>query len=452
MAKEGARTFSSACEKKTKANARTGTSALLDFASRDEISAQQLKKLRELFRAILPANSFYAKKFSGIRTEFTSLEGFSETIPFTTKQELVADQVGNPPFGTNLTFSLENYTRFHQTSGTTGAPLRWLDTPSSWQGMVENWAEIFRAAGVGAGDKIYFAFSFGPFLGFWLAFDAGQKIGALCVPGGGLSSEARLKAILENEITVLCCTPTYALRLAEVAAKEKIDLGKSRVEKIIVAGEPGGSIPATRERLEKLWPGAKVSDHHGMTEVGPITYECPRQPLILHVIEFAYIAEIVNPQTGKKISADETGELVLTTLGRTGSPLLRYRTGDLVQVVKDSPCVCGSYELALHGGILGRTDDMFVVRGVNIHPSAIEDVLRRFDELAEFQASVTTQNCMTELSLRIEAKSDCKDPTNLATRIAKELQTTFSLRVPVQIVSQGTLPRFEMKAKRWIRE
>ncbi|MEO7299966.1 MAG: thiamine phosphate synthase, partial [Verrucomicrobiota bacterium] len=138
-------------------------------------------------------------------------------IPFTTKQELVADQQKIPPFGSNLTFPLENYTRFHQTSGTTGTPLRWLDTPESWNWMVENWVEVFRAAGVEATDKIYFAFSFGPFIGFWLAFDAGQKIGTLCVPGGGLSSESRLKAILENEITVLCCTPTYALRLAEVA-------------------------------------------------------------------------------------------------------------------------------------------------------------------------------------------------------------------------------------------
>lgn len=271
MAKEGARTVSSASLEETKANTRTRPSALLDFPTRAEISAQQLKKLRELFRAILPANSFYAKKLSGIKTGFARLEEFSEKIPFTTKAELVADQENNPPFGTNLTFSLENYTRFHQTSGTTGTPLRWLDTPSSWQRMVENWAEIFRAAGVSAKDKIYFAFSFGPFLGFWLGFDAAQKIGALCIPGGGLSSEARLKAILENEVTVLCCTPTYALRLAEVVAKDKIDSGKSRVRKIIVAGEPGGSVPATRERLEKLWPGAKVFDHHGMTETGPVT-------------------------------------------------------------------------------------------------------------------------------------------------------------------------------------
>jgi phenylacetate-CoA ligase len=421
-----------------------------DFASREEIAAQQLAKLRELFGSILPANHFYAEKLSGIKTEFTDLKEFSETVPFTTKPELVADQEKNSPFGTNLTFPLERYTRFHQTSGTTGTPLRWLDTPESWNWMVESWEKIFHAASVNAGDKIYFAFSFGPFIGFWLAFDAAQRIGALCVPGGGLSSESRLKAILENQITVLCCTPTYALRLAEVATRDKIDLRKSCVKNIVVAGEPGGSIPATRQRLENFWPGAKVFDHHGMTEVGPVTYECPAQPGMLHVIESAYLAEIINPQSGKKIPADEIGELVLTTLGRTGSPLLRYRTGDLVCAVENSPCACGTFDLTLRGGILGRADDMIIVRGVNIYPSAIEDVLRRFEEIAEYQAVAKTESSLVELLIRIEPKHGFADSENLARRVGQQLQMTFNLRVPVEMVAPGTLPRFEMKAKRWV--
>jgi phenylacetate-CoA ligase len=422
------------------------------FASRNEIAAHQLAKLRELCAAILPANRFYAQKFAGLKFVFDSLEAFSGTIPFTTKQELVSDQEKNSPFGTNLTFPLERYTRFHQTSGTTGAPLRWLDTPESWSWMVESWTEIFHAAGVGANDKIYFAFSFGPFIGFWLAFDAGQKTGALCVPGGGLSSESRLKAILENQITVLCCTPTYALRLAEVASRDKVDLQNSHVRKIIVAGEPGGSVPATRERLKQFWPNAKIFDHHGMTEVGPVTYECPKQPGILHVIESAYLAEIIDPQSGKKVCDGKTGELVLTTLGRIGSPLLRYRTGDLVCAIENFPCACGRFELALRGGILGRADDMIIVRGVNIYPSAIENVLRRFDEIAEYQAIAKTQSSLMELSIRIEAKHGFTDSENLARRVGQQLQMTFNLRVPVEIVASGTLPRFEMKAKRWIRE
>ena len=195
----------------------------------------------------------------------------------------------DPPFGTNLTYPLTCYTRFHQTSGTTGQPLRWLDTPASWEAMVENWMDVFRAATIGAADRVYFAFSFGPFIGFWMAFESAERLGCLCLPGGGLSSVARIRAILENAATALCCTPTYAIRLGEVAAEEGIDLAESNVRRIIVAGEPGGSIPATRRHIEQLWPGARVFDHHGMTEVGPVTYECPVVPGVLHVIERGHI-------------------------------------------------------------------------------------------------------------------------------------------------------------------
>lgn len=422
------------------------------FPTRAEIASAQLKKLRALLRAILPANRFYAEKFSRLEIDVARLEEFSKKIPFTTKAELVADQTAHAPFGTNLTYPLASYTRFHQTSGTTGTPLRWLDTPESWNWMVESWTEVFRAAGVNANDKIYFAFSFGPFLGFWLAFDAGQKIGALCIPGGSLSSQARVKAILENEATVLCCTPTYALHLGEVAKKEKVELANLRLKTIIVAGEPGGSIPAIRQRLQHFWRGAKVFDHHGMTEVGPVTFECPAQPGILHVIESAYFPEIVNPQTGEGIARGAIGELILTTLGRIGSPLLRYRTGDLVQAVESEDCACGRKNLALRGGILGRADDMLIVRGVNIHPSAVETILREFDEVAEFQGVVQNQSSLAQLSVRVEPKEDCGDIALLVQRVEKRLQLVFGLRVKVEPVEIGSLPRYEMKSKRWISE
>jgi acyl-CoA synthetase (AMP-forming)/AMP-acid ligase II len=141
--------------------------------------------------------------------------------------------------------------------------------------MVENWKEIYQAAGVSGGDRVYFAFSFGPFIGFWLAFDAAQQLGCLCIPGGGLSTAGRLRAIAENRATVLCCTPSYAAHLAETAARENFDLKATAVRLLIVAGEPGGSVPATRRRLEELWPGARIFDHHGMTETGPVSHECP---------------------------------------------------------------------------------------------------------------------------------------------------------------------------------
>ena len=149
-----------------------------------------------------------------------------------------------------------------------------------------------------------------------------------------------------------------------MAAQEKIDLGSSRVRTLIVAGEPGGTIPAVSDRLTRSWPGARVFDHHGMTEVGPVTYQCPAQAGILHVIESAYFPEIIEPASADAVKPGQTGELVLTTLGRSGSPLLRFRTGDLVKSKeRGEPCECGRYELALEGGILGRTDDMVVENG-----------------------------------------------------------------------------------------
>jgi len=279
------------------------------FPSRAEIEASQLEQLRCLLAELFPGNSFYSRKLNeqGITFDVGSLPDFSDRFPFTSKSELAADQKAHPPFGTNLTYPLKCYNRFHQTSGTTAAPLRWLDTPESWEWMVENWTEILQAAGVHSSDRIYFAFSFGPFIGFWLAFEAAARIGCLCLPGGGLSSAARLRAIIDNGITILCCTPTYALRLAEAAVEQKIDLRAGKVRQLIVAGEPGGSIPSVRSRLAQAWPGANIFDHHGMTEVGPVTYQCAARPSVLHIIERAYLPEIIDPVSGKAVSPGEKG-------------------------------------------------------------------------------------------------------------------------------------------------
>jgi len=419
--------------------------------SRAEIESSQLEQLRSLVAELIPANKFYTRKLqdAGVGFDVASLEDFSTRFPFTTKLEIVADQTATPPFGTNLTYPLNRYTRFHQTSGTSGTPLRWLDTPESWDWMIENWTEIFCAAGVTASDRVFFAFSFGPFIGFWLAFESAARLGCLCLPGGGMSSEARVRAIFDNAASVLCCTPTYAIRLGEVAALANRNPGVSRVKTIIVAGEPGGSVPATRKRIEELWPGARVFDHHGMTEVGPVTYECPAQPGVLHVIESAYYAEVIDPTSG---TPAQTGELVLTTLGRTGSPLLRYRTGDLVKCgVRSAECGCGRSELALAGGIFGRVDDMVIVRGVNVYPSAVEEIMRSFKDAAEYCVHVEQRQSLVELRVELEPSDICRDANKLQAQVQEALETAFNLRVPVELVPPGSLPRFEMKARRWVK-
>jgi len=402
--------------------------------------------LATLLSSILPDNPFYAAKLAGLSPD-SDLAG----IPFTLKQELIDDQIAHPPYGTNLTYPLHRYTRFCQTSATTtGTPMRWLDTPESWDWMIGNWVRVYQAAGVGAGDRIFFAFSFGPFLGFWVGFEAATRVGCLAIPGGGMRSAARLRTIIENAATVLCCTPTYAIRLAEVAEEENIDLSASKVRTLIVAGEPGGSVPATRSHISKLWQGARVVDHHGMTEIGPVSYGCFKRAGVLHVIEDSYIAEVIDPLTGRPVPRGVAGELVLTNLGRLGSPLIRYRTSDIVRAVAEARCECGTRDLALNGGILGRTDDMLVVRGVNVYPSAVENILRGFEAVSEYRVEIQNHRTLPELSIQVEPAAAHAQDSTLTHRLEAALTNAFALRIPVALVPQGSLPRFEMKARRWV--
>src|SRR5215475_6214136 len=271
-------------------------------------------------RAILAErNVFYADRLK-------RYQNFHD-IPFTTKQQLVDDQAESPPFGTNLTFPVENYTRIHQTSGTAGKPILWLDTPESWDWWLRCWAEVFKGAGVRRGDRVYVAFSFGPFIGFWTAFEAAQRMGLMSISGGGQSTEQRLQSILHHEATVLVCTPTYALRLADAAREQGIDMSRSAIRTTIHAGELGASITETRKRIQELF-GARTFDHVGMTEMGAYGFECEEQSG-LHINEDEFIAEMIDPATQAPIGEGEKGELVLTNLGRIGTPVIRYRTGDL---------------------------------------------------------------------------------------------------------------------------
>ncbi|MFO1485981.1 MAG: AMP-binding protein [Verrucomicrobiaceae bacterium] len=412
---------------------------------RVRLRSNQWRKLRSIVLNLATTDSYYGKKIHEWELKVSRLnriEDFIAQVPFTTKDDLLADRVAHPPFGSMLTKPTNHYTRFCQTSGTsTGQPMAWVDTSESWDGMLKCWQRVFDAAGLVKGrDRLFFAFSFGPFLGFWTAYEAAAK-DFLVIPTGGLSSQARLEAMARYGATVLCCTPTYALRLGEmigeVSGVERMSL---RINKIIVAGETGGSVPEVRERLEKLWD-ARVFDHHGMTEVGPVSYEVEDMPRCLIVMEEAYLAEIVNPSTGKEVADGECGELVLTTLDRTSCPLLRYRTGDWVRKKTDRG------RLVLDGGILSRVDDMVVVRGVNIYPSAVEAVVRQFPEVIEFMVEQRKVDAMDEIELVIEM--DGNVAKQMLKKLEAKLRDTFSLRIPVRIAEPETLPRHEFKAKRW---
>lgn len=266
-----------------------------------------------------------------------------------------------------------------------------------------------------------------------------------------MSSQSRLAMIDTIGATVVCCTPTYALRLAEVAAQEgrtSRPLAEVGVRVLIVGGEPGGSIPSTRRRIEQSW-NARVIDHHGMTEVGPISFECWEEPGFLHLNESEYICEVIDPATLERVADGESGELVVTNLGRAASPVVRYRTGDLV-IRRTERCRCGRTWARLEGGILSRSDDMVNIRGVNVCPSAVESVVRRFPEVVEFQSTVSHTGAMRALAVEIEVAQAHANPPVIAAQISQQLREALGLTVPVSSVEPGTLPRFEMKARRFI--
>jgi phenylacetate-CoA ligase len=423
-----------------------------DFLDRPALREHQATALRALLAEIHPRNEFYHRKFAAAGIDPNSIQTLDDfqRLPWTTKEELVAAQQASPPYGSVLTYPVERYCRLHQTSGTSGQPLRWLDTPESWQRMLGCWETIFRIVGLHPGDRLFFPFSFGPFLGFWTAFDAAARLGYLCLPGGGMSSSARLRFLLDHRATILFCTPTYSLRLAEVARQEGIDLAASAVRMVIVAGEPGGSIPATRQRIEQAW-GARVIDHNGLTEVGPVGVECLENPAGLHLLETDYLAEVIAPATGQPVLPGDIGELVLTNLGRWGSPVIRYRTGDLVRV-DPQPCPCGRGLVRLEGGILGRTDDMIHLRGNNVYPGALEAVLLRFPEVAEFRVTVDQTGALPVLKIEVEPAPVPASGAELAERLAQAIRDELFFRAEVALVPPGALPRFEMKSKRFHRK
>ncbi len=439
---------------------------------RDALHRLQRQKLATMLDRVLKSNAFYKAKLNAIT--FDAQTDPLDRLPFTTRTEIQADQTAHPPYGTNLTDPLDAYTRVHQTSASTGAPLRWLDTSESWSWWKRCWSIIYRAAGVDASDRLIFPFAFGPFIGFWAGFEGAAALGRLVLPAGGMTTSARIRYLLDHRATFICCTPTYALRMIECAAAEGIDLKNSPVRGLIVAGEPGGSIPSVRTRIESGF-GARVFDHAGMTEMGAWGFECLEAPRGLHVMENEFIAEVIDPSGERTVAEGEVGELVLTNLGRVASPLIRYRTGDQVRLTA-SRCACGRSFSRIEGGILGRTDDMLLIRGNNVFPSAIEAIVREFDRIAEFRIEPVQSGAMLELHLQIElhppdastatdraqiAATETQNATsdgtaNTATTdtgaLANNLATTVRDRLHfmprVEVVPQGTLQRFEMKSQR----
>ena len=409
-----------------------------EHLDREALREHQLERLNALLVAIMPHNRFYAEKLRHVELPLQSLDELAN-LPFTYKDELLT--TGCPAdFAANCSFPLERYVRYHQTSGTRGRPLAVLDTAEDWQWWIDCWQFVLDAAEIGPEDRIALAFSFGPFIGFWSAHDAAVARGAMVIPSGGMSTLARVEMIRNCRATALFCTPSYALRLADVALENRIDPASLEVRRIVVAGEPGGSVPALRKRIETAW-NAKLIDHAGASEVGPWGHSDPARRG-LHVLETEFIAEFLSLTTGGPAEEGEISELVLTPLGRLGSPVVRYRTGDLVKPVYGHGGA--NHFVLLEGGVLGRADDMMIVRGVNIFPSSLEQILRSFPEVVEFRTTCRKNGAMDVLTIEIEDRLEKPD------RVALEMNLRLGLKVDVRCVPLGSLPRTEGKGRRFV--
>ncbi|GCE45813.1 phenylacetate-CoA ligase [Thermosporothrix hazakensis] len=424
---------------------------------REELQALQLHKLRRMCEWAYAKSPFHKRRFEAAGFHPDQLQRLDDIrrIPLMTREEWMEAQIDNPLFGDLLATDQTNAIRYHLTSGTSGrTPIRVLDSMKDWDWISEMWAYGFWAFGVRPTDTVYFAFGYGSFIGFWGAHYCCEKLGALVIPGGAQTTEARIKQIIEMGATTVCSTPTYALHMWQKAQELGIDIVKEgRVNKLILSGEPAGSIPAVKRQLEEAW-GARVGDTAGMTEVGTIMiFECSHQPGGTHIIEDHFLEEVLHPQTGEPVGYGELGERVVTSFGRGFIPAIRYRSKDMVVRVPASTCTCGRTWDIYEGGIRGRWDDMKLIRGTNVYPRAVEAIIREYASIDEFQIYLWRKdNLQDEITIRLELKPGHEGEwEQLRQQLGKDLANAHEgLRFNLELMEYGTLPHFELKARRLI--
>jgi len=422
---------------------------------REDLRALQLVKLRYLCEWALARSSFYQRRFAEAGFHPDQLKRWDDLrrIPLLTRADWMASQAAKPPYGELPAVEPSQAIRLHTTSGTSGSePLRALDTRKDWAWAAEMWSYGIWGCGIRPGDTSYLAFGYGSFIGFWGLHYGMEKVGVLNVPGGAQTTESRAKQIVDFGATALASTPTYAIRLAQEAQRLGLDLPGAPVSRIILSGEPCPQ--QTKDLIEGMW-GAKVYDTAGMTEISTIfMFECAHQPGGAHLIEDHLIEEVLDPHTSEPVDYGENGERVVTSFGRSAIPLIRYRSSDLVRKLPFSHCPCGRTTDLYDGGVIGRVDDMKLVRGTNVYPRAIEGIVRGFSEIVEFQVRLfTNENLRDEIALRVELPPGYEGWPALRDKLHQELADGHEgLNFVVERAETGSLPRFELKARRTVDE
>ncbi|WP_051516610.1 phenylacetate--CoA ligase family protein [Herbaspirillum sp. RV1423] len=417
----------------------------------------QLAKLRVQLARLAQDSAHYAPLFRRLGWNVGELRSLADLsrLPFTHKSDYVGSIGAQTPFGKFMTVPQSDVRRMHFSSGTTTAP-----TPQFWtERDLDRWAGLYarhaHAQGIGAGDIVQCMFTYTWFVGGLGATAGYQRAGAMVIPAGSQDTERQINTIFTYGTTVLCGTPSFITHLAEEVSKRGLDPAASTVRGIMMGGEPGASIPATRRRIEALW-GARAYDAYGCLEFQPIAGDCEAQAGPHLAEDFAY-AEIVDADTGRAVPDGTPGVLVLTHLDKQAGPLVRWWTGDVV--VRDStPCSCGRTHARLVGGVRGRADDMLVVRGVNVFPSAIEELVRKTAGLGdEYQLVIDASvfdaaGFMKSIHLRVEQTEPSAEAEKLAAQLTQDIKQRLQVGAHVEVLPFGTLTRSTHKARRVVRE
>jgi phenylacetate-CoA ligase len=434
----------------------------LETCSRDRLREIQNEKLQVLIPYLLAYSPFYREKFARAKLtarDVTSVDDLYK-VPPTTKTEMLQDVAANPPWGTYLaiddTIWKQRGWMMFATSGTTAAPRAFRHTTHDMRQWAWNDARGMWAMGIRPGQDIaMIAFGYAPHVFFWGVHYALNLMGVPVIPAGSLDTARRATFINMFQPTLLCATPSYAFYLGNKMLDMGQDPKASSVNKLLVGGEPGASVPATKHRLEALWE-AQVFEFYGTTEVAPTPggYMCrvgsSQQPHGIHLMEDIHIVELIDPETFEPVPEGQRGLSVATNLFSEAAPLLRFVIGDFGQFTTE-PCACGRTHLRAIGGFKGRADDLLNIRGVTVFPVAIEEVVRGTPALGdEFLIYITNDTGLDELTVQVETEAplDAAATSQVKADLIQQLRAVIEIRPHVDIVPPGTIPRPEFKASR----
>ncbi len=414
----------------------------------------QLAKFRRVLAWVYERSPMYRRKYeaAGVRPDDVRTWEDVARVPLVTKDDYRCQGKDPFPYGDTLCVPLEEVTEFHQTSGTTGTPVYQPDTWADWEWWSECWATILWAQGFRPSDRVFVPFGYNIFVAYWAGHYACEKIGCEVVPGGVLGTRERLLKMRELRCTAFMATPTYVLGMAEVARKELgADPREWGVRRILCAGEPGALVPSTKKRMEEAW-GCGVYDHVGATEVGAWSFECRHRPGGLHVIEPMFLVELLGLEDDDPVAEPGVlGRIVITAFDRKAQPCVRFDTKD-VGMWAGEPCGCGRTWRVLAGGVHGRLDHITKVKGVLFSPVTVEEVVRSFPELnGEFEITVSKRGDLDHIALRVEVPDGMGEEgrRGLMERLASALRWKTQLNFEIQPVPSGSLPRYQVKARRF---